>query len=278
MQINNGIPVLSEADFSTEEGLKNIEYAAKVGICYFKMTEGCQSRLEDGIKFANNFYKDEELKKAPFKKYQFEGYIQSQKSQYEAIFVPERAWKEYLPCIEVAQTMKQIGIEIIKNTLKFSKFPEDQLDKVTGDLTNDNGWVKFGAQHYRSSVEKQGLPAHGDTGFVTVLAMFKKGLQAIINNEWVDVPPLEGHFVVNWGLNIENLINDKSKVRAIYHRVVQQTEGDRISFAIFADPNPELPIYVRNQEGTDLVKLEESYPQYMDRLHKALYAENKNFL
>ena len=64
--------------------------------------------------------------------------------------------------------------------IHYPEVPEDQKDKV---------------QH---------LGEHCDYGFVTILMGDQKGLQAKnVNNEWVDIEPIPGLFVVNIGDMLE---------------------------------------------------------------------------
>ena len=52
--------------------------------------------------------------------------------------------------------------------------------------------------------EVQHLGEHCDYGFVTILMGDQKGLQAKnVNDEWIDVDPIPGHFVVNIGDMLE---------------------------------------------------------------------------
>lgn len=270
------IPKITRGDLLTEKGLQKLEKAAKIGLCHFKIPDECKSLFKSGVEFANTFYKNEELQKSAFKQYPFEGSVKSEKAQYESVFIPERVWKEYLPsndCFYLAQSMKRIGIDIIKSTLFINNFPESQWNQVTGGITENRGWLKFAGQHYRKDVNKIGLMKHADSGFITLLGLLKNGLQAYIEGNWVDVKPLDDYLVVNWGLNMENLVNNKEKLRAVLHRVVQQETDDRVSFAFFADPNPDFPIYVRDPNGQGLIKLDENHTQYMARLHKQLYEQ-----
>ena len=68
--------------------------------------------------------------------------------------------------------------------------------------------------------ENDRLPAHTDSGFVTLLAQDAvSGLQArSLDGRWIDVPPLEGTMVVNFGQVLEQW--SAGRIRATEHRVL----------------------------------------------------------
>lgn len=79
----------------------------------------------------------------------------------------------------------------------------------------------------------QGVGAHKDGGFVTVLLQDEhEGLQVEVNGTWIDAPPLAGSFVVNIGEVLELASN--GYLRANVHRVITPPAGiARISVPFF---------------------------------------------
>jgi isopenicillin N synthase-like dioxygenase len=79
----------------------------------------------------------------------------------------------------------------------------------------------------------QGVGAHKDSGFVTVLLQEKQsGLQVEGPDGWIDAPPLPGSFIINVGELLEMASN--GYLRATVHRVVTPPPGvDRMSVALF---------------------------------------------
>jgi isopenicillin N synthase-like dioxygenase len=79
----------------------------------------------------------------------------------------------------------------------------------------------------------QGVGAHKDSGFVTILLQEKQGgLQVQGEDGWIDAPPVTGTFVVNIGEILELASN--GYLRANVHRVVSPPVGtDRLSLAFF---------------------------------------------
>lgn len=79
----------------------------------------------------------------------------------------------------------------------------------------------------------QGVGAHKDGGFVTVLLQdVQEGLEVELEDTWVKAPPLPGAFVINIGEVLELASN--GYLRANVHRVVTPPAGtDRLSVAFF---------------------------------------------
>ncbi len=79
----------------------------------------------------------------------------------------------------------------------------------------------------------QGVGAHKDGGFVTVLLQdVQAGLQVEYAGSWIDAPPIPGTFVINVGEVLEMASN--GYLCATVHRVVTPPAGtDRLSIAFF---------------------------------------------
>ncbi|WP_421692927.1 isopenicillin N synthase family dioxygenase [Aestuariivirga sp.] len=79
----------------------------------------------------------------------------------------------------------------------------------------------------------QGVGAHKDSGFVTVLLQDKvSGLEVEGEDGWIKAPPIPGTFVINVGELLE--LASGGYLRANVHRVVSPPESaDRLSVAFF---------------------------------------------
>lgn len=85
-----------------------------------------------------------------------------------------------------------------------------------------------------SDESDQGVGAHKDSGFVTILLQEKRGGLRVEADDggWIDAPPVPGSFVVNIGEILEMASN--GYLRANVHRVVSPPPGtDRLSVALF---------------------------------------------
>lgn len=84
----------------------------------------------------------------------------------------------------------------------------------------------------------QGVGAHKDSGVLTLLLLESgsTGLQVeLAPGRWIDVPPLDGAFVVNTGELLE--VASGGYLRATQHRVLAPPPGtDRVSIPFFLNP------------------------------------------
>ncbi|XP_057761940.1 deacetoxyvindoline 4-hydroxylase-like [Arachis stenosperma] len=73
-----------------------------------------------------------------------------------------------------------------------------------------------------------GLSSHTDVGFVTILLQDQVGgLQVLYENQWIDVTPIPGAFIINLGDMMQLITNDK--FMSAKHRVLAQKVGPRVS-------------------------------------------------
>lgn len=102
----------------------------------------------------------------------------------------------------------------------------------------------------------QGVGAHKDGGFVTVLLQdVQEGLEVEHEGEWIKAPPVPGTFVVNVGEVLELASN--GYLRANVHRVVTPPAGtDRLSVAFFfsARLDSTVPVLALPPELTHLAR------------------------
>ncbi|KAJ3680872.1 hypothetical protein LUZ60_015361 [Juncus effusus] len=87
-----------------------------------------------------------------------------------------------------------------------------------------------------------GLSSHSDPGVITVLLADEhvRGCQVKKGDEWVDVKPIPGAFVVNIGDQTQVLSNGIYK--SVDHRVLANAKSERFSFAFFCNPKGDVAI------------------------------------
>ncbi|KAL4565342.1 hypothetical protein LXL04_029433 [Taraxacum kok-saghyz] len=86
-----------------------------------------------------------------------------------------------------------------------------------------------------------GLPGHKDLSLITVLLQDEvPGLQVLKNGKWVAVDPVPNTFIVNIADQMQVLSNDKYK--SVLHRVVVNSQKERVSVPTFYCPSPDAVI------------------------------------
>ncbi|BAT84342.1 hypothetical protein LR48_Vigan03g130300 [Vigna angularis] len=81
-----------------------------------------------------------------------------------------------------------------------------------------------------------GTTTHTDTAFITILLQDQLGgLQILHDNQWLNVLPVDRGLVVNVGDVMQLITNDKFS--SVYHRVLANRGGPRVSVAAFFSNN-----------------------------------------
>ncbi|KAJ6804101.1 1-aminocyclopropane-1-carboxylate oxidase-like [Iris pallida] len=128
----------------------------------------------------------------------------------------------------------------------------------------------------------KGLRAHTDAGGIILLFQDDRvsGLQLLKDGRWVDVPPMRHSIVVNIGDQLEVISNGKYK--SVVHRVVAQTDGNRMSIASFYNPGSDAVIYPapalvekKKKEEEEEEESDVVYPRFVFEEYMKLYAGQK---
>ncbi|KAH9609612.1 hypothetical protein KSS87_014084 [Heliosperma pusillum] len=184
---------------------------------------------------------------------------------------------------EYRKVMKEFAAEI-------EKLSEILLDLLCENLGLEKGYLKkafYGANGptFGTKVSNyppcpkpdliKGLRAHTDAGGIILLFQDDKvsGLQLLKDGEWIDVPPMRHSIVVNLGDQLEVITNGKYK--SVMHRVIAQTDGNRMSIASFYNPGSDAMIY---PAPTLLGKQEDkctTYPKFVFEDYMNLYTRVK---
>ena len=178
------------------------------------------------------------------------------------------------------KAMKQFAAEL-------EKLAEQLLDLLCENLGLEKGYLKeafygskgptFGTKvsNYPPCPRPElikGLRAHTDAGGIILLFQDDKvsGLQLLKDGEWIDVPPMKHSIVINLGDQLEVITNGKYK--SVMHRVIAQSDGNRMSIASFFNPGSDAVIY----PAPALVGKEEEktqvYPKFVFEDYMKLYA------
>ncbi|XP_031127217.1 1-aminocyclopropane-1-carboxylate oxidase 3-like [Ipomoea triloba] len=171
---------------------------------------------------------------------------------------------------------------------ELEKLAEKLLDLLCENLGLEKGYLKkafYGSKgpNFGTKVSNyppcpkpdliKGLRAHTDAGGIILLFQDDKvsGLQLLKDDQWVDVPPMRHSIVVNIGDQLEVITNGKYK--SVLHRVIAQTDGNRMSLASFYNPGSDAVIF----PAPALVEKEaeenkQKYPKFVFEDYMKLYA------
>ena len=220
--------------------------AMKVG--FFRIKAPADLDLEVGRAFAKTFTKDSryntfgELNVA-------NGYLQSKVAQTVRFTLERDFWNKchvnqkevegqpnYSDEIQkLGKKMHEIGIKVLRSILKKYQMPEDLWFKATAGSTHDEGsyFLLFNCYDPILGSRSEGVGAHKDWGYITVLDATDPGLEAKIDGVWRSLQMEDGYLTINFGEPLEKLL---TQVHASEHRVVTQKEKMRISTVAFIDP------------------------------------------
>ena len=132
--------------------------------------------------------------------------------------------------------MEQLGNNITKGIF-LSLGLEEQLMK---DYMSDPISMQRILHYPKSFKEEQGIGAHRDYGFVTMVMQDREGLEVKTRDDsWIKVKQMPNSFIVNIGWMVQTWTNDLYP--ATEHRVLIQ-ENDRISVVFFIGPSPYINV------------------------------------
>ena len=145
-------------------------------------------------------------------------------------------WPEAMPdlrpvVLEYQQAVTALAIRVLRAFAASLDQSEDVFEPIYTPEAHQ--LIKIIRYPGRSDEDRQGVGAHKDSGFVTVLLQDDQaGLQVQGQDGWIDAPPIEGTFVINIGEILELASN--GFLRANVHRVVSPLgAAERLSIAFF---------------------------------------------
>ena len=102
--------------------------------------------------------------------------------------------------------------------------------------------VYYPPQPADASEDQFGVAAHTDYGVITLLHQDDVGGLEVLTRDgrWVSAPPIPDTLVINSGDLLGRWTNDRFKSNP--HRVVNRSGRERLSIAVFADPDYDTPI------------------------------------
>ena len=241
--LSEGLPV---ASISEEQRLlfhttQDLNRALTLGIFYLKAPDVLQ--LDSARQFGGALLDVE----SPYRKLptysELEGFIALENNQQTKLALRRHRWDQHYPS-EVAEFGRQlddIGVAIMGEVLRQSGIPESLWGRASGGYSLGEGTAFLNFVHYDTRNPDLGLRPHTDYGFVTILDATAPGLQIKIAGDFVDVPVLPGHLIINFGeaLHFVTAYSERT-VGAVVHRVLSQQSIDPLRHGIVYFANPDL--------------------------------------
>ncbi|KAF8016736.1 hypothetical protein BT93_H2072 [Corymbia citriodora subsp. variegata] len=245
----------------------------------------------------------ERMTKGHYKKcmeQRFRELVESKGLEYVQTEVHDLDWEstfhlKHLPVSNISQIpdLDDDYRKVMKEfAVKLEKLADELMDLLCENLGLEKGYLKkafYGSNgpNFGTKVSNyppcpkpdliKGLRAHTDAGGIILLFQDDKvsGLQLLKDGQWVDVPPMRHSIVVNLGDQIEVITNGKYK--SVLHRVVAQTDGNRMSIASFYNPGSDAVIYPAPAlvESEAEEAGEAAYPKFVFEDYMTLYAALK---
>jgi isopenicillin N synthase-like dioxygenase len=214
----------------------------KSGFFYVSMTDSeiniINELYENSIKM---FTASNDIKQSYYKGINGIGYAPLAKTTLDASNIETKESFTYIINENEKNELYDIAINILKNKahIIFQKIIQSlHLNPNDYKYATDNSFNTLSLIHYpniKSDTTNNiyGISEHTDWGFVTLLSTKSEGLQIMINDEWVNIPNLLNHFIVNIGDMLE-IISD-GLYKSTKHRVLVKEE--KYSIVFFYEPN-----------------------------------------
>jgi isopenicillin N synthase-like dioxygenase len=219
----------------------DLDRAWDLGIFYLKTPDNLD--LESARRFGRELMAPDSLHRQTPQYGELEGFIALENNQQTKLALRRERWVQHYPenIAAFGRQLDTIGVAIMSEVLHQSGIPEALWDRASGGYTTGGGDAFLNFVHYDTSIPNWGLRPHTDYGFVTILDVSAPGLQIEIDGEFVDVPVLPGHLIINFGeaLNFITAHSDRA-VGAVTHRVLSQHATDPVRHGIVYFANPAL--------------------------------------
>ncbi len=156
--------------------------------------------------------------------------------------IPPNTWPEFLPALRPALNAwfaagNEVGWALLRAFAVALDLAPDSFVRSIDRPTSRGSIVYYPPQPPEMGDDQFGVAPHTDYGCLTLVCQDGVGgLQVrATDGAWVTAHPLPGTFVVNVGDLLARWTNDR--FHSTPHRVVNRSGRERLSTAIFVDPN-----------------------------------------
>lgn len=270
------IPTLSikELDNPTDEVNKKIINAAQLGCFYVDLTEDWRPAIDSGRSFAEKFPSG----KNAFQKIFREdlpipiGFSVLPGHQCESFrLVTKDLWNDHLPqeVVKLGDDLVDLSRKVIQATLRAFNVPEHLWESATGGSIKEKHSSTFTFNRYVSAKEGNGLPAHKDSGLVTVAFINESGIEGRICNEkdWSAISPRGQSLLIKFGQNFEMMFaKDPNRPLLSMENRVAHLDKDQVSFCLYFDQDQESHIHQIIDDRCEPVPSEKEMKEKMTNL------------
>ena len=246
---------LADSNQLTFERAEEQDLAWELGVFYLKAPDSLD--LARARQFGREILDPQSLFRDIPQYGELEGFISLENNQQTKLALRRHRWDEHYPA-EIAnfgRELDQVGMAIIREVFCQSGIPEPLWGEASGGYATGEGTAFLNFVHYDTRQPDLGLRPHTDYGFVTILDATAPGLQLQLDGQFVDVPVLPGHLVINFGEALNFITQDSDRsVSAIVHQVISQAASDPMRHGIvyFANPDLEGELKQFNAKGQEV--------------------------
>jgi len=150
--------------------------------------------------------------------------------------------------LQYVETTYLLALDILRAIALGLGIEENRLVDNFNDPAVVNRFISYPPQrgsYGNMNINEMGAGSHVDFGGITMIYQADLPGLEVLNeiNEWKLIPAPPNTFVINTGYILQKLTNDA--IRATKHRVINRDGSkNRMSFALFLDPNPKKSIEV----------------------------------
>jgi isopenicillin N synthase-like dioxygenase len=154
---------------------------------------------------------------------------------------PPNQWPDFLPemrplLTRYFDTVNGVGWTLLRAFAAALDLPEDSFVRHIARPTSRGSLIFYPPQPPDLGHDQFGVAPHTDWGCLTLLYQDQTGgLEVRGHDGWVAATPIPGTYVVNVGDLLARWTNDR--FRSTPHRVVNRSGRQRLSCAVFVDPD-----------------------------------------
>lgn len=167
--------------------------------------------------------------------------------------IPPNQWPDFLPAmraplVDYFIAVNTVGWRLLRAFATALDIAPDRFVRSIDHPTSRGSIIWYPPQPPDSADNQFGVAPHTDWGCLTLLYQDQTGgLEVRGRDGWVSAVPIPGTYVVNIGDLLARWSNDR--FRSTPHRVVNRSGRERLSCAIFVDPDRDTLIEPVTQPG-----------------------------